>query len=116
MSKFIGPDAPKQNIFYGFSRTNDGYLTFAKVDLVGGYNETIVINDLTLRDDEEEQHEFSIGTDYFDGRNSDHELVNASLKYEQYKFREEDLEYFIDDDGVLTVRINGPRYDYPTDL
>lgn len=116
MSRFIGPAAPTPDTFYGLSRTNDGYLTFTKIDIVGEYNQTIVINDGILRDNEEEQHEFDLGTDYFDGRNSNHELINSSLKYEQYKFRAEDLEYFIDSDGVLTLRINGPRYDYPTDL
>lgn len=116
MSRFIGPDAPSANIFYGFSRTNDGYLTFTKIDVVGDYNQTIEINNTLLRDDEEDQHEFDLGTDFFDGRNANHELVNSSLKYEQYKFRPDDLEYFIDDDGILTLRINGPRYNYPTDL
>jgi hypothetical protein len=116
MSNYIGqpPGSSAKKFFYGLSRTNDGELTFSKLDFEGGFDEEVIINDLTLRDDQEEQYEFQgFTTDYFDGRNAQHILVNKSLKYEQYKFREEDLYYFIDEtDGTLVVRIND-EYIYP---
>ena len=113
MSRYIGPSPGTKKFFYGFSRSNDGELTFSKVDFLAGYGQTIVINDLTLRGDQEEQYDFQgFEQDYFDGRGSNHELTNESLKYEQYKFRSEDLYYFIDEDGQLVVRIN-EEYTYP---
>ena len=118
MSRYIGPSpgANNKTFFYGFSRTNDGELTFTKVDFLAGYGQTVVINDLTLRDDQEAQYDFpGFETDYFDGRGANHELVNQSLNYEQYKFRGEDLYYFIDEDGQLVVRIN-EEYTYPASV
>ncbi len=116
MSKYIGPSPGQKTFFYGFSRTNDGELTFTKVDFLAGYGQTVVINDLELRDDQETQYDFpGFDQDYFDGRGSNHERVNESLKYEQYKFRSEDLYYFIDEDGQLVVRIN-EEYTYPAQI
>jgi len=116
MSNYIGqaPGSAAKKFFYGLNRTNDGELTFSKLDFEGGFDEEVILNDLTIRDDQEEQYEFQgFNTDYFDGRDANHELVNKSLKYEQYKFREEDLYYFIDEtDGTLVVRIND-EYIYP---
>lgn len=116
MSRYIGPSPGEKNFFYGFSRSNDGELTFTKVDFLAGYGQTVVINDLTLRNDQEEQYDFQgFNQDYFDGRDANHELTNESLKYEQYKFRSEDLYYFIDEDGQLVVRIN-EEYTYPESI
>ena len=116
MSNYIGqaPGASSKKFFYGLARSNDGELTFSKLDFEGGFDEEIILNDLVARDSQEEQYEFQgFATDYFEGRNSNHELVNKSLKYEQYKFREEDLYYFIDEtDGTLVVRIND-QFIYP---
>jgi hypothetical protein len=116
MSRYIGPSPGQKTFFYGFSRTNDGELTFTKVDFLADAGEVVVINDLTLRDDQEAQYDFpGFDTDFFDGRNANHELVNQSLKYEQYKFRSADLYYFIDEDGQLVVRIN-EEYTYPASV
>ena len=116
MTNYIGqaPGSQSKKYFYGLSRTNDGELSFAKVDFEGGFGEQIELNDLTLRGNQEAQYEFGgFSTDYFDGRDANHALVNKSLKYEQYKFRQEDLYYFIDPtDGHLVVRIND-EYSYP---
>lgn len=116
MSRYIGPAPGQKNFFYGFSRSNDGELTFTKVDFLAGYGQTVVINDLELREDQEAQYDFpGFDQDYFDGRGSNHVLVNQSLKYEQYKFRSEDLYYFVDSDGQLVVRIN-EEYTYPAQI
>lgn len=116
MSNYIGqpPGAPGKKFFYGLNRTNDGELTFSKLDFEGGFNEVVIINNLEARSDQEDQYEFQgFAADYFEGRDANHELVNKSLNYEQYKFREEDLYYFIDEtDGTLVVRIND-QYIYP---
>lgn len=116
MSRYIGPSPGEKTFFYGFSRSNDGELTFTKVDFLADAGEVVVINDLTLRDDQEAQYDFpGFDQDYFDGRGANHELVNQSLNYEQYKFRGADLYYFIDEDGQLVVRIN-EEYTYPDQI
>jgi len=114
MTNYIGKSPGVKKFFYGLRRTNEGELTFSKLDFEGGFSETIEFNDLTKRGDQEEQYDFpGFDQDYFDGRGQDHELVNQSLNYEQYKFREEDLYYYIDEnDGHLVVRIND-EYIYP---
>ncbi len=37
MSRYIGPSPGQKTFFYGFSRSNDGELTFTKVDFLAGY-------------------------------------------------------------------------------
>lgn len=113
MGKYIGPTPEDGYYFYGLSRTNDGELTFGKLDLNYDYDQSLEIVDLTLRDDQENQHQFQgIGTNYFDGRDENHVKADQSLKYEQYKWSTEDLYYFIDSDGNLVMRTNR-GYDYP---
>ena len=60
MSRYIGPAPGQKNFFYGFSRSNDGELTFTKVDFLAGYGQTVVINDLELREDQEAQYDFPV--------------------------------------------------------
>jgi hypothetical protein len=115
MSNRIGStlDAGLIKYFYRLSRDDEGYLTFTKVNLALD-NETIVIDDPEARADEELQSDFG----GFDGdtlvinMDANHNIINKSMGYSQYKVRPDDLLYFINDDGEMVVRING-TYSYP---
>jgi hypothetical protein len=48
------------------------------------------------------------GQDFFDGRDVNHDKIYANLKYEQYKWDDINLYYYINDEGELVVRINHP--------
>jgi hypothetical protein len=43
---------------------------------------------------------------------ANHNIINKSMGYSQYKVRPDDLLYFINEDGEMIVRING-TYSYP---
>lgn len=116
MSNYIGStiDASLIKYFYRLSRDSEGYLTFTKVNLALD-DETIVIDDPEARADEEAQSDFG----GFDNDtlvinvDANHNIVNKSMGYSQYKVRPDDLLYFINEDGEMIVRING-TYSYPT--
>ena len=96
--------------FYGLRRTNEGDLYFARVDQVLG-NDSIEINNPGEYD--ENYNNFEIGIDFFDGRNTDHSVEYDNLKYEQYRWDNRSIYYYIDSEGQLVARINA-GYTYPT--
>lgn len=96
--------------FYGLRRTDDGDLYFVRIDQVLG-NDSIEINN--PGDPEENFEDFELGVDFYDGRDEDHNLVYENLNYEQYRWDDRSIYYYIDDDGQLVARINA-GYTYPT--
>lgn len=95
--------------FYGLRRTNEGELYFARIDQVLG-NDSIEINN--PGDPIENFNEFELSTDFFDGRNQDHTVEYANLKYEQFRWDDRSMYYYIDEEGRLVARINA-GYTYP---
>ena len=96
--------------FYGLRRTDDGELFVAKVDQLKS-NDSIQLN---VEGDQDQNYEdFDQGQDFFEGRNVNHEKVYENLNYEQFKWDNRSLMYYIDDSGNLVVRIN-EGYTYPT--
>ena len=49
---------------------------------------------------------FEKGADFFEGRNVAHEQVYSNLHYEQYKWDETNIWYYIDEEGELVASIN----------
>lgn len=96
--------------FYGLRRTDDGDLYFVRIDQVLG-NDSIEIN--SPGDPEENFEDFELSVDFYDGRDEDHNLVYENLNYEQYRWDDRSIYYYIDDDGQLVARINA-GYTYPT--
>jgi len=105
-------DAMNPRFFYGFRRTDDGELYLAKLDQS---KKTDVIEINTPGDSEENYPTFEEGIDYIEGRDENHEIVYENLNYEQFRWDERNLLYYIDDDGQLVVRIN-QSYVYPTGI
>lgn len=96
--------------FYGLRRTNEGELFFARIDQALG-KDTIEVNNPGVY--EENYNDFEIGVDFLDGRNPDHTIEYDNLKYEQYRWDDRAIYYYIDSEGQLIARINA-GYTYPT--
>ncbi len=96
--------------FYALRRTDNGELYFTRVNQLSR-DESITVNN--TGDAEGNYEDFQIGVDFFEGRDINHELVFDNLNYEQYRWDDRSLYYYIDEDGQLVVRVN-TKYTYPT--
>lgn len=103
-------DTPRY--FYGLRRTDQGDLYLGKVDQVVG-SDAIQIN--TIGDQSQNFEDFEVGIDFFEGRDVEHNKILENLNYEQYKWDDKNMYYYIDDDGQLVVRI-GANYQYPAGI
>ena len=101
-------DQPR--FFYALRRTDDGELYFARVDQLIG-EDGIDINN--PGDPNENYEDFEVGVDFYEGRDVYHNLVFENLKYEQYRWDDRSIYYYIDEDGQLVARVNA-TYTYPT--
>ena len=96
--------------FYGLRRDDEGMLYFGKVDQVTG-NDSIIINIEGLTENNFE--EFEYGVDFFDGRlEEDHSRPFSNLYWDQFRWDNKNISYYIDDTGVFVVRVN-QAYTYP---
>ncbi len=96
--------------FYGLRRDDQGMLYFGKVDQVTG-NDAIVINVEGLTENNFE--EFEYGVDFFDGRlEEDHTRPFKNLYWDQYRWDNKNISYYIDTNGIFVVRVN-QAYTYP---
>lgn len=98
--------------FYGLRRTADGEVYLIRANQLSNEDQ-VEIN--TPGDPEESYPDFEYGVDYIEGRNANHDLVYNNLKYEQYRWDNRSLYYYIDAQGQLIVRI-GQKYTYPTGI
>jgi hypothetical protein len=64
---------------------------------------------------EEDFDTFVVGVDYLDGIDATHELVKENMFYPQYRWDDRSLFYYVDSEGMFTVRIN-KGYTYPTGI
>jgi hypothetical protein len=94
--------------FYGIRRTDEGELFLVKVDQTKK-GQSIVINEGDVS--AENFQAFEVGQDFFEGRDVFHELVYETLKYEQFKWDNRDMLFYIDDDGYFTIKVN-EKHDY----
>lgn len=94
--------------FYAIRRDDDGALFVAKVD-VASPSDAIQMNrpggpDGNFAD-------FQTGEDFFEGRNPNHVLVFDNLVYEQMRWDEKNIYYYVNEEGELVLRIN-TKYTY----
>jgi hypothetical protein len=98
--------------FHALRRNADGEITLALVDQLSR-NDSIQINN--PGDVSGNFTAFEPGTDFYDNRDINHALVYANLNYEQYRWDDRRVYYYIDSDGELVARIN-TKYPYPTGI
>ena len=68
---------------------------------------------LTKKGPAQNYEDFEQGQDFYEGRNVNHEKVYTNLNYEQFRWDNRSINYYIDDSGNLVARIN-EGYTYPT--
>lgn len=116
MSNFLGQSISElvsqtdARYFYGFRRTDNGELYLAKVDQLKA-GESVQINN--EGDPADNYEDFEQGENFFEGRDVKHQKVYKNLNYEQYKWDNRSLLYYIDDDGQLVLKVN-EDHTYPT--
>lgn len=99
-------DAVTYRYFYGLRRTDDGELFLNKVDQLSK-NDVLQVNNPGLP--EENFDQVNEGQDFFEGRDVFHELLYDNLKYEQFRWDSRFLYYYVDEEGLLSVKINEPH-------
>lgn len=96
--------------FYGLRRDDDGMLYFVKSDQLTDEND-IIINNPGLT--ENDFTDFQYGVDFFDGRlELDHSRPYSNLEWDQYRWDNRNIFYYINDNGEFVVRLN-KQYTYP---
>jgi len=88
--------------FYGIRRTEQGELFLGKLDYFSK-NDSISINKPGVVADN--LPSFAEGEDFFEGRNVKHEIVYENLNYEQFVWGNNDIYYFVNDEGELILKI-----------
>jgi hypothetical protein len=103
--------------FYGMARTTDGFLKIEKINLDSDVDQvslqdltTWSVNSLTETQLQTQLFDqFEEGVDFFEGVDGTTRMPNyKGLAYEQYKWSPDDLYYYIDNNGVLCVRVDNP--------
>ena len=96
--------------FYGIRRDDAGMLYFVKSDQLTDEND-IIINNPGLT--ENDFTDFEYGVDFFDGRlEEDHSRPYTNLQWDQYRWDNRNMFYYINDNGEFVVRLN-KQYTYP---
>jgi hypothetical protein len=109
MANYIGftPEqiygAVTNRFFYGLRRTDQGELFLGKLDQLKN-DDSLTINN--PGNTEDNFNNFEEGQDFFEGRDVKHRLVYENLKYEQYKWDNQNIYYYVNSEGELVVRIN----------
>lgn len=107
VKQILGEGNPRY--FLALRRSEEGELFFAKVDQIKDTDE-IIINQPGLA--ENNFTEFEYGIDFFDGRlEIDHSRPYENLYWDQYRWDERLVFYYLDENGNLVIRIN-QAYEY----
>jgi len=109
MSNYVGSSqdhinaAVQNRFFYGLRRTDEGELFIGKVDQLK--NE----DSLTLNkpgDPTANYPDFTEGQDFFEGRDVNHGLIYENLNYEQFRWDDKNIYYYVNSEGELVARVN----------
>lgn len=112
MSNYIGEgpiSRENRKFFYKITRNSDNDLILTKIN-TNASTEEIVLNDPSIAG---EQHVFQgFGTDYtVINTDANHEVIDDPLGVSQYMIRNDDVNYYIDENGNFIARIN-KKYNY----
>jgi len=96
--------------WYALRRNQDGEIFLVRSDQILD-NDSYQIN--IPGPTEEDFDTFVVGTDYLEGVDEEHEKPKENMYYPQYRWDNRSLFYYIDSEGMFTVRVNR-GYSYPT--
>jgi hypothetical protein len=114
MSNYVGisPDliysAVKNRFFYGLRRTDNGELFLGKADQLKK-DDSISIN--KPGDFSENYPNYKEGQGFYEGRNIKHEVIYKNLNYEQYRWDDRNIYYYVNEEGELVASVN-QRFTY----
>tara|TARA_B100000212_G_C27382319_1_gene537593 strand:- start:367 stop:804 length:438 start_codon:yes stop_codon:yes gene_type:complete len=118
MSYYIGTTPQEvsagfiKRYFYGLRRNEDGELFLVVLDqLRGGEQNVVIVNDLGVA--AENYPDFEEGIDFLDGIDVDHEQLYPNLRYQQFKWENRSLLYYIEDETGFFVQRISEAYEYP---
>jgi len=107
---YVGSNSPAQDslgneprYFYGLRRTDSGTLYFDRVDQLLG-TDSVQIN--APGDQKNDYTGFASGEDFFEGRDVYHNLVYPNLNFEQMRWDNRSVYYYINSNGELVARVN----------
>lgn len=103
-------DSPR--FWYGLRRNEDGELFLVRSDQLSDL-EAYQLN--IPGPPEQDFEDFEVDIDYFEGIDVEHELINDNMYYPQYKWDNRSLFYYVDSEGMFTIRINR-SYSYPSGI
>ncbi len=93
-----------QNRFlYGLRRTEQGELFLGKLDQMDA-NSSLQVN--KPGDNTNDYDNFEEGSDLYEGRDVNHVLVYSNLNYEQYRWQDKNIWYYVNSDGELVASVN----------
>jgi len=95
--------ATSHRYWYGLRRTNEGELFLGKADQLKK-EDSITIN--KAGDPDQNFPGFQEGQNFFEGRDVYHEKVYDNLNYEQYRWDNKNIYYYVNDDGELVLSVN----------
>ena len=105
----LGDSNPR--FFYGLSRDTEGTLTFTRVDQLTS-DDAITVNNLGPA--AENYEDFEYGVDFFDGRDdTTHARPYDNLNFDQYRWDDKNIFYYINAQGQLVARTNKAYTNYP---
>jgi hypothetical protein len=103
----LGTDVPRY--FYGLARDDNGTLYFYKIDQIASTS-SLVVN--APGASSQNFSEFEYGVDFFDGRlASNHSRPYANLTFDQYRWDNKNIYYYIDTQGNFVASVN-QQYTY----
>ena len=103
-------DSPRY--WYALRRNQDGELFLVRSDQISDLD----AYELNIPGPPEEDFDdFEAGVDYFDGLDTNHELVDQNLFYPQYRWDNRSIFYYVNSEGMLVQRINR-GYTYPDNI
>tara|TARA_B100001057_G_scaffold472427_1_gene535728 strand:+ start:791 stop:1165 length:375 start_codon:yes stop_codon:yes gene_type:complete len=98
--------------FYGMRRNDNGELFLLKSDQQKGGDDAITINE--VGDASGNFPDFEEGINYLDGINETHDIVYENLRYQQLKWDNRSLLYYVDSEGYLVLKVS-EKHTYPAD-
>ena len=93
----------EDRFFYGLRRTDAGELFFSKVDQLKA-TDSISVN--KSGDPSGNYPNFAQGQDFYEGRDINHNLIYENLNYEQFRWDNKHILYYVNDEGELVARVN----------
>tara|TARA_B100000003_G_C10894686_1_gene356663 strand:+ start:67 stop:444 length:378 start_codon:yes stop_codon:yes gene_type:complete len=97
--------------FYGMRRNDDGELFLIVADQLAGNQDSVTINELGIAEDN--FLDFEEGIDFLDGIDQNHNIVYKNLRYQQIRWDDRSLVYYVEPNTGQFVQRVTETYVYP---